>query len=795
MPENEPLATSDVRRILLIGNPNVGKSVLFGGLTKRYVVVSNYPGTTVDVTKGYLDLPGGRRELVDLPGVNNLIPQSEDERVTRDVLLTQDVESILLVADAKNLRRALLIAISLAEMGLPFSLALNMMDEAMARGIRIDRSGLAGELGVPVFLTVATRGKGLPRIRKTLARERRRPEMRVPYDPAIESAVEAVIPHLPEARITARSLALSVLAADEGIREWMRLEMPAEAVLAVEEIRRGLAAGYNRPLAYQITQRRLSQAGEILSRVYRVDPAFTGVMERVATFGDSVPGKGVAHVVAFLSALLVLLSLGGLPLSSFGATVAATLIVVAILAHRKDRATPLVLLGTLAGLWFLGMAVRPLSDALPAEGWIRSGWFTGGAACLLISGVLLGRQATNIVWGTIGGIAVLIVIYLFVGRFGAGDLVDLLETKLFGQYVGPGCIKAVDAILPFPHVHAVDPEIGSIVGDYALSPGVELTGFQSVMQFIHDLLVGPFGALTMALSYAIALILPVVGTFFLVFGVLEDSGYLPRLAVMMNRGFSAMGLNGKAVLPMVLGLGCDTMATLTTRVLETKKERVIVTLLLALGVPCSAQLGVILGITSQIGTVAILWWVGTIVGVLFLVGWLSSLLLPGRRSDFILELPPLRMPRLKNILLKTVARIEWYLKEAVPLFFLGTFILFMLDYSGALQPITWATAPLVKGWLSLPEEATPAFLIGFLRRDYGAAGLSDLWRQGLLSPRQAVVALVTITLFVPCVANFIIMIKERGLTTAVLMFVFIFPFAFLIGGLVNIVMEVLGVLS
>jgi ferrous iron transport protein B len=795
MPEAEPLAAADAGKILLIGNPNVGKSVLFGGLTKRYVVVSNYPGTTVDVTKGYLELPGGRRELLDLPGVNNLIPQSEDERVTRDVLLTEDVESILLVADAKNLRRGLLIAVSLAEMGLPFGFALNMMDEAMARGIRIDRSGLTRELGVPVFFTVATRGKGLARIKKTLAGGARRPELHVPYDDAIEAAVDAVIPYLPEARLTARSLALAALAADEGIREWMSREMPADAVAAVEEIRRNLAAGYSRPLGYEITQQRLTMAGEILSRVYRVDPAFSGVMKRVATFGESVPGRGVAHVVALLAALLVLLSMGGFPASAIAATIAATLVILAVLSHRVDRLSPLVLLGTMSGLWFLGMAVRPLSDVLPEEAWFRSGWFTGAAAMLLISSVLLGRQATNIVWGTVGGIAVLLVIYLFVGVFGAGVLVDLLESKLFGQWVGPGCISAVDAILPFPHVHAVDPELGAIVGDYALRAGAELTTFQSVMQFIHDLLVGPFGALTMALSYAIALILPVVGTFFLVFGVLEDSGYLPRLAVMMNRGFSAMGLNGKAVLPMVLGLGCDTMATLTTRVLETKKERVIVTLLLALGVPCSAQLGVILGITSQIGTVAILWWVGTILVVLFLVGWLSSLLLPGRRSDFILELPPLRMPRLKNILLKTVARIEWYLKEAVPLFFLGTFILFMLDYTGALNPITWATAPLVKGWLSLPEEATPAFLIGFLRRDYGAAGLSDLWREGLLSPRQAVVALVTITLFVPCVANFFIMIKERGLKTGVLMFVFIFPFAFLIGGLVNIVMDVLGVLS
>jgi ferrous iron transport protein B len=299
----------------------------------------------------------------------------------------------------------------------------------------------------------------------------------------------------------------------------------------------------------------------------------------------------------------------------------------------------------------------------------------------------------------------------------------------------------------------------------------------------------------MALSYAFALILPVVGTFFLAFGILEDSGYLPRLAVMMNRGFRAMGLNGKAVLPMVLGLGCDTMATLTTRVLDTRKERVIVTLLLALGIPCSAQLGVILGITSQIGTAGILWWLGTVAVVLFAVGWLSSLLLPGRQSDFILELPPLRVPRVGNIALKTLARIEWYLKEAVPLFFLGTLILFLLDWFGAIAPLQSAASPIVEGFLDLPRDVTQTFLIGFLRRDYGAAGLSDLWLDGLLTPRQAVVSLVTITLFVPCIANFFIMIKERGLRTGVLMALFILPVAFLVGGLLNFILGVTGALS
>ena len=181
--------------------------------------------------------------------------------------------------------------------------------------------------------------------------------------------------------------------------------------------------------------------------------------------------------------------------------------------------------------------------------------------------------------------------------------------------------------------------------------------------------------------------------------------------------------------------------------------------------------------------------------VLFAVGWLSSKVLPGRQSEFILELPPLRVPRLGNIALKTLARIEWYLKEAVPLFFLGTLVLFLLDRTGALASIQAAAAPVVSGWLGLPDDATPALLIGFLRRDYGAAGLSDLWLQGLMTPRQAVVALITITLFVPCVANFFIMIKERGFKTGVAMFLFIFPFAFLVGGIVNALLSLLGVLS
>src|SRR5687767_3058280 len=134
-------------RVVLVGNPNVGKSALFGALTGRYVTVSNYPGTTVEVTRGTLVLDGRPREVVDTPGAASFLPYSEDERVTRDILLAGGAHAAVLVADAKNLPRAVLLALQLAEMELPFVLCLNMMDEAAARGLRFDLEGLSGRLG------------------------------------------------------------------------------------------------------------------------------------------------------------------------------------------------------------------------------------------------------------------------------------------------------------------------------------------------------------------------------------------------------------------------------------------------------------------------------------------------------------------------------------------------------------------------------------------------------------------------------------------------------------------------
>jgi ferrous iron transport protein B len=200
----------------------------------------------------------------------------------------------------------------------------------------------------------------------------------------------------------------------------------------------------------------------------------------------------------------------------------------------------------------------------------------------------LGRASMHPVTGLPLLLLVLFGIYEFVGVFGAGTLVDIVEKVIFGRYLNPMFTKVV----------------------HLLVPGT----------FFQEMLVGEYGAITMALTYAVGIILPITTTFFIAFALLEDSGYLPRLAIMSNKVFNVMGLSGKAVLPMVLGLGCGTMAVMTTRILEGKRDRLIATFLLALAIPCSAQLGVILGMVSALSWKAMAIWVGTVLFTLLLGG-------------------------------------------------------------------------------------------------------------------------------------------------------------------------------
>lgn len=362
------------------------------------------------------------------------------------------------------------------------------------------------------------------------------------------------------------------------------------------------------------------------------------------------------------------------------------------------------------------------------------------------------------------GIPILLIVlyfglYKFVGQVGAGLAVNFLERQIFDGYVSPFVTRLVEHIIPWPT--------------------------------FSSLIVGEYGVITLGVKYAVAIILPIVTTFFLVFAIIEDTGYLPRLAMLLDRAFKAIGLSGRAVIPMVLGFGCDTMATMVTRVLETTRERLIATLLLALAIPCSAQLGVILALLSH-RPLGLAIWAGVVSAVFLLVGFLSARLMPGQAPSFYMEIPPLRLPSLRNVLAKTYARIEWYLLEVLPLFAWASVVIWLGQLTHLFQLAVSLLEPLVR-FIGLPPPAAVAFLFGFFRRDYGAAGLYDLDSTGALTGVQLVVAMVTMTLFLPCIAQFLMMYKERGWKAALAIGAFIFPFAFGVGYVLNAALTALGV--
>jgi ferrous iron transport protein B len=231
---------------------------------------------------------------------------------------------------------------------------------------------------------------------------------------------------------------------------------------------------------------------------------------------------------------------------------------------------------------------------------------------------------------------------------------------------------------------------------------------------------------------------------------------------------------------------------MVTRTLETVRERVLATLLLALAIPCSAQLGVILALLSK-APGALLVWGACLLLIFLVIGFLAARLMPGETPMFYMELPPMRLPQISNVFTKTYTRMQWYFMEILPLFILASVLLWLGKITHFFETMVNWMSPVMAS-IGLPRETAVAFIFGFFRRDYGAAGLYDLQEKGLMNPRQLTVAAVTLTLFIPCVAQFLIMKKERGTKVAVIMGLFISVFAFGSGWALNQFLVTTGIL-
>jgi ferrous iron transport protein B len=414
-------------KVVLVGSPNVGKSVIFNYLTGQYVAVSNYPGTTVDISRGCSKINGILYEFIDTPGMYSLISITEEEKVSRALLCQEKPDVVVHVIDAKNIRRMLNLTIQLIDMGFPVILVVNLMDEAIKIGIILNIERLTEILGIPVIATTATKGIGLAKLKDEIGRYHpRQSRLCMQFTTNIEQTILSIMKKLKgEYGLSQRMAAILLIQGDKII--------------------------------HKIACRKESSFSDILTEIKQLSACYQYGMDYIIT----VERQGVVESICNTI-------LKGREIQQQG------------MGEKLSRLTrePLTGVPILCFVLFFG-------------------------------------------------------IYQFVGGFGAGFLVEYIDTNIFVQFINPMVEYFVHQYIPW--------------------------------EWLQSLIIGKYGIFTLGFRYAFIIILPIVSTFFLMFAILEDSGYLPRLAMLVDILFKKIGLNGRAIIPFALGLGCGTMAVMVTR--------------------------------------------------------------------------------------------------------------------------------------------------------------------------------------------------------------------------------------
>ncbi len=679
--------TCGTKTIAIIGNVGVGKTALFEQLYKGPVHPRKVPGCRVELSEALLakdrkgrplhlwsrvfgpgteetDAEAGSSSghemnprlgsapanLVDTPGTAFLFAQDGNECATRDFLMADEADVLVVVADAKNLRRSLVLFLQAAEFQLPTVLVLNMTDEAQQLGLEFDLESLAETLTVELTPVVAIQGRVLERMTALFERAKV-PSVRVSYPEKLTTALETLDQLLQGTPISPRALGLLLLAGDRRAEQMLEEQIdPRLANRAIEVVRNAKQA-FHHPLEVMIADALYGEAERIVERVTR--------------------------------------------------------------------------------------------RALPSPDLLQH----------------LGHYASHPLFGLPIALLVILAGYFWVGVLGAGIVVDYLDLKLFHGLLLPACERL-------------------------------LTGLP--WTFARDAILDPnFGLLPTALFLAFGIVLPVLFFFYIFFGLLEDSGYLSRLSVLMDRSLRRLGLTGKGVLPLVFGFSCITMAILATRMLQTRKERIIATFLLLLGFPCAPMLAVMMVILEPLPWTAAATLFGLLILQVLIAGVLANALLPGGIPDFILELSPIRIPRLRMVLNRARQLSYLFLRDALPAFIAASFVLFVLDRLGGLDALERLSRPVVEGMLGLPDQAVRVFLKTMIRRENGAAELTLV--QNHFNSLQLVVTLFVMTMIVPCVNSTIVLVKEQGIKISVLLLFIVGLYAIVSGTGLNWACQALGI--
>jgi len=313
--------------------------------------------------------------------------------------------------------------------------------------------------------------------------------------------------------------------------------------------------------------------------------------------------------------------------------------------------------------------------------------------------------------------------------------------------------------------------------------------------FLHDVVVGKlvggevnfvesFGLISSGLYVPLAMVLPYIFSFYLVLGLLEDVGYLPRLAVLMDTIMHWLGLHGYAIIPTLLGLGCNVPAVLSTRILESKRERFIASTLVSIAVPCAALQAMIFGLVGQRGGQYVVIVYGTLFAVWVILGIILNHSIKGFSPELLIEIPPYRIPPWRIVLQKMWMRIYGFLAEAIPIILGAIVVINMLYFFGVFNAIANLTAPVVSGLLGLPKEAITSLVIGFLRKDVALGMLAPL----SLTAKQLVVASIVLAMFFPCIATFVVLLRELGVLNMCKAAGVMIATALITGGLLNLML-------
>ena len=634
-------------RVAIVGNPNVGKSTLFNKITKSYSLVANFPYTTITVLRADITIAGKIFEIIDTPGILSLDTLLEKASVTRDILLREPPEVIILCLDATNIKKSLVLASQIFELDIPIIASINLAYEARQMGIVISKEKLQKLLAVPV---IEADSSGVNELKELLKKPRTGALQgrKICYRLIIEKGLDELLNCFPPADIPSAAEIILLMQNDPGTKTIIGQEHDAEVLEKVKDRIKQISGLTKKPLSRLIFEAREKWA------------------------------------------------------------------------HAIDK-------------------------EVVEKHYIRRGK----------TGEIIGALARHPVYGWFILAGILFIIYMLVGRIGAGILSPFIEQKI-------------------------------------LSPINSTIGEMIPWSFAREFAVGEYGILTTGLANAVGTVVPILALFFLVLNFLEDCGYIPNLCVLSSRVFKCAGLSGNAIMPIVLGFGCKTLATLTTKILESRKERYIAVFLIAFAIPCAPQLGINMAILSLFSFKSFFIAFGFLAGIEILAGVaLNRMFGCDKYEDFILEIPPIRLPNIKNLFTKTYYRIKWFLAEAVPLFMAGACIIFVLDKLSILNFIKRLFSPVIVSILNLPIITVDAFLLRFARHEAGAVMLLKLAENQQLDYKQAIVGTVTMTCIFPCIANIMSMINELGIRSALLMVFIIIIFSVMAGGILNLVLSIL----